>query len=458
MSASAVVAMLWTLPHLAHAAPLGALEAAPVRTLVTAAHVLNVRGRRDGPMDVVLADGRIEATLPVGAAWEVQVDRVVNGTGHTLMPGLIDAHVHVSSTPSLPRQPRVPSLKHTLGALLDAGVTTVLDPGLSREDADRIERRRAAGRLDAPRVYTAGKPFAAPGGHPWASIQSAFPGPLVRMAIRRTAWPVATAEEVDRAVGRQGITPFIKVVIDSIPRGAPTITDEALGRLRTAATALGSRLLAHVGRPEDLDRALAVPVDALAHAPWAGRISDAQIAGLARRQIPVTPTLTVWRASGDAHHGRFPDDPLSKRLLPPRVAQDVADATARGGARSSLLSPWMESLGAAEHERLDNLSRLRGAGVPIQLGSDTPIFGVPVGAGTHLELAALVEAGLSREEALTSATIGNARFLDPRADFGAVEPGWQADLLLVPGDPTAVLSVVAAATHIWSDGRLWQRR
>ena len=101
----------------------------------------------------------------------------------------------------------------------------------------------------------------------------------------------------------------------------------------------------------------------------------------------------------------------------------------------------------------ENTIRLRRAGVTVLAGSDTQ-SGVFPGAGLHRELAQLVEAGMTPTEAIRSASIEAAQFLadgQPR-EFGSVEPGLDADLLLVEGDPTRDVSALSKLRGVWLDG------
>src|SRR5439155_902476 len=99
---------------------------------------------------------------------------------------------------------------------------------------------------------------------------------------------------------------------------------------------------------------------------------------------------------------------------------------------------FQRAAAAAHDARRRNVAKLRAAGVPVLAGSDACNAGDFPGAGLHLELAKLVEAGLTPGEALRAATWENARFLaGESADFGEIAVGKRADLVLVAGDPTA---------------------
>lgn len=431
-------------------------EAVP--TLITDVAVLQVDGTVGARRDVILREGRIEAVLPVGQGWSAGATEVVDGAGATLLPGLIDAHVHLGSTMAVPGRLRIPRPRRNAEALLAAGVTTALDLALPVDQIARLHARVQAGRLAGPDLRWSGRPFAAPGGHPRASVRAAYPGPLVALATRHIALEVDTRDEVDAAFARRPRTGFVKVMLDSLPPGAPTLSDEALARLRVAATALDERLIAHVGRPEDVDRALAAPVDALAHLPSHGALSGEQVDAIAAAGLPVIPTFAAWDAFGGVAAGALPAWPLAEELLTRRQRRGLA----RVEAGRAPLRPGLAEAGATTRDaaptRLDNARRLHEAGATVLVGSDAPNLALPAGAGTHYELDRLREAGLSGAAVLAAATWHNSRFVDPDARFGAIRPGWEADLVLIDGDPAADWQAVHRIREVWTDGRRVERR
>src|SRR5690606_27344992 len=140
-----------------------------------------------------------------------------------------------------PGRLRVPNMRRNAEDMLYAGTTTALDLAVERDVMDRFNDRIARGRRVGPTLYRSGKPYTAPGGHPVSSIRASFPNVLVRFATAGLAHEVQTADDVDRAVLRQGQTGFKKVMLDAIPSDAPRLSDEAAARLALAARALGDR-------------------------------------------------------------------------------------------------------------------------------------------------------------------------------------------------------------------------
>jgi imidazolonepropionase-like amidohydrolase len=114
---------------------------------------------------------------------------------------------------------------------------------------------------------------------------------------------------------------------------------------------------------------------------------------------------------------------------------------------------------AARDARLRTVRKLRAAGVPVLVGSDACNPGNFPGAGLHLELAKLVEAGMTPGEALRAATFENARFLGgDGVEFGSIAVGKRADLVVVAGDPTGRIEDLAKITHVILGGAVLERR
>lgn len=433
---------------------------APAPTLIEDVSVFDGEtGTIDGPYDVVLQDGRIVSirpaepgALPLGDGWER-----IGGQGNVLVAGFVDLHVHVQGRMTTPSRLPLPDPEDTLARFAYAGVTTVLDLSAPSPEREGWRHRIDRGRWVGPRVYGSGKPFSAPGGHPQASLRAAFPGLLVRLATARVHWEVTDAADVDRYVSRDGPRDVLKVVIDQIPREAPVVQDAALARLREAADAMGQKLLAHVGRPEDVDRALAARVDALVHIPYDGRLTEAQIDALASGRVPVVPTLSVWRAVVDVARGDVAVDRLEAELLTRRERRDVRRNVRLGGETPPRLAGWMQQAVERSHDPAINTKALVARGAPVLLGSDSPNLGLSPGAATHEEMDHLLAAGLSPMQVLAVATWHNSRFLDPDAKFGAVREGWEADLVLLDGDPRERADAIHGIKEVWIDGRrLWR--
>ena len=421
----------------------------PIPTVISEVYVVSEDGRRTGPHDVLLGDGLIQAILPPGTG---EAELRVDGGGGTLLPGLVDAHVHLESTTAVPGRLSLPAPRRNMRAMAWAGVTTVCDLSMPTKSAHRWRRRVDRG-FPGPQIFSSGRPFTAPGGHPGSALRAMYPTPLIDPIARSIAHEVTDAEDVARALPGSGERQFLKVMLDGIPRGVPQIGDPALSAVREQATALNARLLAHVGSPSDVDRALDHNVDALVHIPYTGLLTGSQITRLAERGVVVMPTLTVWADFVATLSGDRRLTPLEEEILPRGTARRISALNGGSPRVPKLLSPFTALVTSHRSDPMTNLRALRAGGVMLVLGSDTPNVGAVPGAGTHRELDFMREAGLTPNEVLTLATSETARFLDPDAHFGLIRDGWEADLLLVEGDPTQYLEDVHSIREVWVDGR-----
>jgi len=412
---------------------------------------------RDGLWDVVVREGRIAAIERPGVAAGGLPE--IDGQGGTLVPGLVDVHTHTGSTANPPWQiSLLPNVDATLAAFLYAGVTTALDLGNLTPAVFRERERIATGAELGPRLYAAGPVFTAPGGHPAEVLRAWLPWYLRWYVLPRATREVATAEDGRRAVA--ALLPerpdILKLAIDAgASEDVPCLAPETIAAITAAGHSAGVRSIAHVGSSAEAIAAVRGGVDALAHAPWREELSDDAVAAIAAAHVPVVVTLAIWDASAVVR--AQPSD-----FLP--VEREVA----RPDLMAALLTPpppldaattaFLRVAAAGHDARRRNVAKLRAAGVPVLAGSDAANPGQLPGAGFHLELAKLVDAGVAPGEALRIATWENARFLGgERADFGDIAVGKRADLLLVTGDPTQRIGDLGQIGRVILDGTPLER-
>jgi imidazolonepropionase-like amidohydrolase len=217
---------------------------------------------------VVAAGGLIERVGPAGRVAPPAGALMVDGTGATLLPGLVDAHVHLGFYPP--------------GRVLAGGVTCVRDLGWPAERLAAL-RAVAADPAASPRLLAAGQIITVPGGYPTRAAW-APPG---------TARPVDGAAEAVEAVAElaEAGAVVIKVALDD--RVGPTLPAAVLAAVVVAAGERGLGVTAHVGTAAEAAKALAAGVGELAHWPFdpAG-LPDALVDALAEAVVAV-PTLHI---------------------------------------------------------------------------------------------------------------------------------------------------------------------
>ena len=366
--------------------------------------------------DVVLRDGNIEAVgpdlaIPPGA-------QVIEGSGKTLLPGLIDAHAHIWTRDMLNQQ-------------LMFGVTTVLDMFTDFKFAADMRKEQAAGKAsDRADLYSAGTLITAPGGH----------GAEYGIKIPTLSNPAEAQAFVDARIAEG--SDYIKLVLDdgSAYGGHwPTLSKETLAAAIAAAHGRGKLAAVHIGTLQDAEEAINAGADGLAHL-FSGPKSDPNFGKLAASHHAfVIPTLTVL----DGVCGTPGGEPLTAdaRLLPYLDISDLENLK-----KAFPLKTKRSCDGAREAVR-----QLKAAGVPILTGDDVPNPGTAPGATEHRELELLAAAGLTPTEALIAATSAPARIFHLE-DRGAIAPGKRADLVLVNGDPTVDITATRDIAGVWKGG------
>lgn len=416
---AAVAAFFWSLPQPDRPASRPAAAGFVVRD-VRVFDGEQVRPRAT----VVVREGRIVA---VGEDVAVPTDLpAVDGAGRTLLPGLIDAHVHVWG--------------RALEEALNFGVTTALgmfgDPAALRELRPQRESLAPTAVAD---FFSAGWLATPPGGH---GTQFGLPVPTLTTPGEADSWVAARLAEG---------SDYIKIVYE--PKDAsglgppfPSLDAPTMRALIAATHARGRSAMVHISRLEPARAAVEAGADGLVHV-FADRPADEAFISLAsERGSFVTPTLAVTASAAGAGDGAaVADDPRVAPFLSPSQRETLTLAYPR---RLAFLNP---AIG------MDATRRLADAGVDILAGSDAPNPGTAHGVSLHHELVLLVAAGLSPSEALAAATSAPARRFG-LADRGRIAPGLRADLLLVAGDPTQDIAATLAIERIWKNGAPVERR
>jgi imidazolonepropionase-like amidohydrolase len=378
-----------------------------------------------GVVDVAIDRGRIVAIGPDLAI--AGTARVVDGSGRTLLPGLIDAHAHVRD-------------ESALEAALTFGVTTVLDLMGTAESAQRLRAASAASPARAD-LRAATNPVVAPGG---VGTQYGIPYATVEDPEQIEAFVDARiADGAD----------FVKLVADDltglgVATPWPTLAPETLQRAIARAHHHGKLAIVHVTRLADAVAAIDAGADGLAHL-FADAPADASLAARAReRGVFVITTLAALHTLAGA--------PVGAQLAADPDLAPFLSAGAVTGLRTVLPARVAEATLLRVEHAAASLRAFRDAGVDLLVGTDSPNPGTAHGASVHHELALLVAAGLTPEEALRAATATPARRfgLDDR---GRVAERMRADLVLVDGDPLTDITATRRIVEVWRGGEALDR-
>jgi len=415
-----------TRPVLVLALLLGTTSLLPAQSGDTAWVIRNVRVF-DGEtvaerQTVVVSGGKIAA---VGGPW-IAVPagaQEIAGDGRTLLPGLMDAHVHLP-------------LFGSAGALqqnLAFGVTTTVVMAAAPQLAAQV--RSEADRPDVAAAIMAGNAATAPGGHP-TQMDPQSAARLPTLSTPGDADAFVAARIADGAE-------FIKIIYDDTSdaypgRPLPTLDEKTVAALVTAAHARGRLAVAHIGNERYARSAIAAGVDGLAHLFVGATVSADFGQFAATKGVFVIPTLSVlYSVCGK------PDGP---GFLTEAATMKYVKAQFRG----LIEMPPADSKVSCDAAPLA-IRQLVAAKVPVLAGTDAPAPGLTYGASLHKELEHLVNAGMTPTAALAGATSAIAHAFR-MTDRGRIQTGLRADLLLVDGDPTKQIRDTRNIVAIWKKG------
>jgi imidazolonepropionase-like amidohydrolase len=369
---------------------------------------------------VLVENGRI--SLVGGPDIQIpQGTEVIDGRGRTLLPGLIDSHVHLTD-----------SAAADLRQALLLGVTTVIDMFSGSTRFERIKALRTADSAHLADVRTAGVGATAPGGHP-----SQMGGPPLPTLADSTQAAAFVSQRVAEG------SDFIKIIYDDLATlgmSLPMLQKNTLIGVIAAAHAHSKLAVVHALAEAHARTAIEAGADGLVHLFTGATVSADFADVVASHGAFVIPTLGVVFAScGQPNGASIVGDSLLRPFIRPMWRPMMSRTVSRPNGPKSC-----EGTRAA-------VRQLAGKHVPVLAGTDAPSPGQTYGASLHGELALLVGAGLSATQALTAATSAPARAFG-LGDRGRIGPGLRADLVLVDGDPTKDLSATRRIVAIWKRG------
>jgi imidazolonepropionase-like amidohydrolase/ABC-type multidrug transport system permease subunit len=402
---------------------------------------------------VLVRDGKIAAVYDGAAPDPEQLKaETVEGAGKTLLPGLIDAHVHLSAPGGLSTDPRdydvEKTMPHSAAALLYSGVTAARSVGDGLDASLKLRKAIADGATLGSQLFVCGPMFTAEGGHGTefveqlpAAIKETVKGQLVRTP--------KTPEEARRQVRElktRGVD-GIKAILEA-GWGEGMLFDRLdlllVRAVSEEAHAQHLPLATHTGDARDVADAVEIGSSSVEHGSWRDEIPDNLLERMAREGVYLDPTLAVAEAYA-LYFGGKPDvlnHSLVQQVVPARLLKGTREFVTSGkGADAAKAELFQHALETARA----NLLRAWKAGVPLVMGTDSGNPMVFHGPSLHHELQLWVETGIPVTVALQAATVNAAKLLGAQQRIGAIRPGMDADLLLVDGNP---LQEIAATERI----------
>jgi imidazolonepropionase-like amidohydrolase len=407
--------------------------------------------------DVVIENGKIARVDPTSGRAPAGA-RIIDGTNKTLLPGLIDFHIHTTNSPAPPWHPTLPSTEHNLASYLYAGVTTVVSMGDDIDKVREIKDQLRRGVYPGPRMLYAGMPITKMGGHPQAAVESFIPWPLLHF-LPRFSFQIESPSDAEGAVQlmADGGAHHVKVVVDDIPSNVPKLDAEHIKAVVEAARRRNLKVAAHIGRVEDALVAAKSGVHVLNHGIHRGSVSPEQAEILASAGVACAPTLIIFERLAQFTEAKMNFDSLDRAIQPKEVLAQFSPRIIKAHREDSFMRPWFEEVLRSRDQQLENAVTLYRAGVPIFVGTDSSIFGNIAGASIHQEMALLVKAGIPAREVLLGATSRPAAFLFERPEIGTIEPGKIAELVLVNGNPMEDIRTTRDIAAVIQAGRIVER-
>ena len=363
-------------------------------------------------------------------------DSIIDLKNRTVLPGLIDCHVHLESQYSKTafadgfRETDADIAFHAAvyaKRTLMAGFTTVRDLGGTGVNIS-LRNSINKGWTDGPNILTAGRPISASGGHMDPSVG------LRDDIFRKTPGPeegVADGkEECAKAVRYQfkAGADLIKIastggVLDLSRDGSGAqYTVEEIRAIVETAKDYGMRVACHAHGAEGIKRAILGGVNSIEHGTY---MDDEGISLAIKNDVWLCPTLTAGRAVGDS--SKIPG------YFPPIVAGKAAQ-----------IGPQIQKTFAKAYK----------AGVKIALGTDAGVY--PHGKN-YLEFQFMTEGGMPPMDAIKAGTINAADLLGIKEERGSVETGKIADIVAVDGDPLQDIRSMGRVIFVMKEGKIYKR-
>lgn len=400
-------------------------------TALTGARVIDGTGRTIEQATIVInANGRIQA---VGPANPVQIPAAatrVDMAGKTIMPGMINAHGHLTYNKEL-GDPIRDQLIRRLRTYAEYGVTAIVNLGSTEADeleGIKLRDEQSRGPLDRARVFTGG-------------------------LNARGKTPEDARKSVDRLADLK--VDVIKFHIDGNPNDMDTDTWSAI---IDQSHKRGLRASVHIFYLKDAQAAIDKGVDVIAHAVRDQAVSPQLIAAIRAKNVGYVPTFTRDLAVF-VYESRpsFFDDPFFLRgtnlyRFEMNVLSDPKrQETVRNNKNAQAIKTALE-------QNLKNFKILSDAGVAVAMGTDTGAagpnnYGRWQGYFEHVELEYMVKAGLTPMQTIVAATSGAAKVMKLDSDLGSIQAGKQADLLVLNANPLTDIKNTQQINSVWIGGR-----
>ncbi len=381
---------------------------------------------------VILRGNKIEYAGSVGGVSVPRDAQIIEAKGKSVLPGLADMHVHLQGGWDGISMDLL-GYQRYLNAMLYSGITTLMDTGDYQPWILQLRQEVASGHLLGPRIYCTG-----------AMIDAADP-----------AWPDLAYTVSSRAQISEVVQRDKRAKVDLI-KGYANLSDRMLRRLVEEAHRAQIRVVIDQWERNGSPDLVRTGIDGFAHAP-ARKMPADDIQLIHERRVFVITTLTVEEYSGRRRLAdlRFLGEPLIADTTPPWFLTELRAETARPLTETEKHDVEASAAGFDEMKR--NVKKLHDAGVLLAAGTDAPYPGVFQGESLHHEMELLVESGMTPLEALRAATDNAARILNAQQEWGSLQAGRVANLVIVAGNPAVRISDTRKIEMVILNGKILDR-
>jgi imidazolonepropionase-like amidohydrolase len=398
-------------------------------------HARLINGLGGAPIEnatVIIRGNSIEYAGPAKNIAPGDDAQIIDASGKSVMPGLADMHVHLQGAWDGTSVDLL-GYQRYFNAMLYAGITTILDTGNYQPWILQLRQEQAAGRLVAPRIYCTG-----------AMIDAAEP------AWPDLAYAVATVSMIPQIVERD------RVAKVDLVKAYKNLSDAFLTRLTAEAKKANLRVIIDQWERNGSPDLVRTGISGFAHAPTR-QMPNSDIQLIKDRGLFVITTLVVEEYSGRRRLAdvSFLNQPLIADVTPPWFLTELRAEAERPLKDDEKREVERSASGFEEMKR--NVKKLRDAGVLLAAGTDAPYPGVFQGEGIHHELELLVASGFSPLQAIRTATYNAAQIMKADAEWGSVQTGRRANLLIVNGNPAEQISDTRKIETVIIGGKVLDR-
>jgi imidazolonepropionase-like amidohydrolase/ABC-type multidrug transport system permease subunit len=365
----------------------------------------------------------------------------VEAAGKTILPGLMDVHIHLGATGGFSPDVKYgdqKTMQRALAAYLYSGVTTVRSVGDGLDTILKVRSLVSSGEILGSDLQTCGPLFTAAGGHGTEYFKGLPQNARANLEKQMLRIPTSSDEapqQVDE-LKKQGLD-CIKAILEAGAGGVVfnRLDTGLFDAVAQQAHADSIPLAVHTGDARDVADAVQARADSIEHGSFRQRIPDAIFEQMAKQGTFYDPTLSAGESVKEFSAGKT--DLLKRSLVqqvgPPELLRGTEEATA-----SAEMEPMRKSMAQYPTDMaigIDNLKRAQAHGVLLVTGSDAGNPLVIHGPTVQHEMQLWVQAGIPPAVALQAATLNAARLLRVDNRTGSIRPGNDADLLVVDGNP-----------------------